>query len=73
MIAEFYTIKALKKGAWYYYHKSESNDPDRQWESDLYFADRFKTEKEAEDHFKNMCKIYHWGGYFKVDKYFVSR
>jgi hypothetical protein len=62
-------IKSLRKGEWYYFTGWE----DRQWDIDLYAAKQFQTTEEAGAFLTHAAKTKHWGGYFKVDEYFVFR
>jgi hypothetical protein len=72
-----FVIKALRKGEWYFLridtedgiHKMD----DHIWGQDLYLAIEFKSYTEAETLLNKRIKESFWGGYFAIEKYFVSR
>lgn len=64
-----FVIKHLKKGIWVYFTSWE----DRKWDADLYCAKEFETYVEAEAFLKGKCDTEHWGGFFQIEKHFVSR
>jgi hypothetical protein len=66
---EIFVIKGLDRGQWKYV--STYDDP--HWDEDIYFAKRFKSYTEAEAFLLQAFKQLHWGGYFGIEKYFVSR
>ena len=68
---EIFVIKALQKGAWYYY-RAHAN-ADRIWDHDLYVASKFESYKEAETFLKGACDNLYWGGFFQIEKFYLSR
>lgn len=64
-----FVIKALKKGIWEYL----TAWPSKRWDPDLYAALEFETYLGAEKFLSDAVKTEHWGGFFQIEKYFVSR
>jgi hypothetical protein len=71
MTQEIYVIKRIIKGCWVYFTGEE--DYNREWANDVYRAKRFKNNEEAVGFLQDAFKTRHWGGFFTIEKFYVSR